>query len=266
MAYSRTGRYARKPTYRRRTTRRRTTRRTSTIPRTGAIVRAPRPVRDNYTFTRYSATAAVWLSSPYSYGYDAVGGGGGTVSVSTYTYNKAFTFTLSDVMANPEFTNLFSQYRIKRCDIEVTPSYAPTSADLSSAPGPTNLMLRYIYNNEDNNENQMNTEDYWASTAPNVRNVPLISGKTVVIPVPKVSALTGVSTNIDNVGNSIAVMNRPVRSPWIDTDQPTIPHLGVKMQVWTAYQNGPDIPGPTGGSYPKATFRIKYTLEFKGIQ
>lgn len=219
--------------------------------------------RRGYThrFVRYTNVGQLACLSPYQWGNVQVGGGTApTTPFTGHCGNKAFVFTLQDIVKEDEYINLFDQYRILSCVVEVTPLLAQQSG---TVPTPNTTVLRWTYDHDDNSPFGMYTDgvsadqadDWWGQRMPNVKELPINSNRTIYIPVIPTPKLTTLESP-DTTPVQVAALTSKKRQ-WFDCGQPNIPHYGLKMQI---LQRANTVADQT----PIIQYRIKYNLEFKG--
>lgn len=215
-----------------------------------------------HRFTRYTDVSYLSLTNAYTWADQAVGGGAPAATVTGHSGDKGFVFNLDDVVKRDEYVDLFDQYRILSCVVEVTPLLSQMSGVV---PTPNVTMLRWFYDADDNSTLGMsdtpplasgNADVFWGQRAPNVRQVALSTNRTIYIPV--IPTLSGVTDLDPTFATQVAVLTGKKRQ-WIDCGAPNVPHYGLKMQI---LQRSNTVSDAT----PIVSFRIKYNLEFKGTR
>lgn len=208
-----------------------------------------------HRFTRYSNVGYLECVQPYDWGAQEVGGGGAPgVAITGHCANKAFVFSLSDVVHSEEFGSLFDQYRILSAVVEIQPLLTPASM---TGTGGTQMVARWFYDHDDDSTLGMSgadADEFWGQRAPLVKETPFRYNRPIIIPVIPTTQ-TMAPQDEGNVYAPVPGVSGK-RRMWLDMTFPDVPHYGLKFQVLRRAQLAAEV-GPI------AQYRIKYNLEFK---
>lgn len=150
---------------------------------------------------------------------------------------------------NP-YVQSFDFYRIKRVKFEVFHNPLGGLADNwidPTDPSPNGAQNGFFMISVDRNDVSVPTAfDYFAQT-PSTKWHPLQSTK------PRLAKVYFRPSTLSDVSDTAT---RPIKSPWLGTDNDSIPHYGIKYGIWASY-----VPTPT--YVFDLTIKVTYYVQFK---